>query len=56
MLSFAFDIELNTEQPFIVELNMDPNHTETLSGVIALKLDRAEVFKVATIAIHGHRK
>ncbi|GJJ77207.1 hypothetical protein EMPS_09566 [Entomortierella parvispora] len=54
MLSFAFDVELNTEQPFIVELNMNPNHTETLSGAISLKLDRPEVFKVATIAIHGH--
>ena len=56
MLTFTFDIELNTDQPFIVDLDMRPNHTETLSGVIALKLDRPEVFKVATIAIHGHRK
>ncbi|KAF9925784.1 hypothetical protein FBU30_004490 [Linnemannia zychae] len=50
---FTYDIELDTEQPFIVELEMDKN-VQTLSGAIALKLDRSESFKVATIAIHGH--
>lgn len=56
MLNFDFDIELDTEQPFIVELDMRKNHIQTLSGAITLKSDRAEVFKVAEIAIHGHSK
>jgi hypothetical protein len=55
-MGFTFDIELNTEQPFIVELDMAEYNTQTISGSIALKLDRPEAFKVATIAIHGHRK
>ncbi|KAF9086796.1 hypothetical protein BGX29_008037 [Mortierella sp. GBA35] len=51
---FTYDIELNTEQPFIVELDLEERNTQTLSGAIALKLDRSESFKVATVAIHGH--
>ncbi|KAG0316023.1 hypothetical protein BGZ97_007534 [Linnemannia gamsii] len=51
---FTYDIELNTEQPFIVELDLNESNYQTLSGAIALKLDRSESFKVATIAIHGH--
>ncbi|KAG0054878.1 hypothetical protein BGZ83_010216 [Gryganskiella cystojenkinii] len=53
-MGFTFDVELNTEQPFIIELDPRPNHVMTLMGCISLKLDRAEVFKVATVAIHGH--
>ncbi|KAG0203361.1 hypothetical protein BGX28_004359 [Mortierella sp. GBA30] len=53
-MGYSFDIELDTDQPFIVELDMADHHTQTLSGAIALKLDRADSFKVATIAIHGH--
>jgi hypothetical protein len=53
---FTYDIELNTEQPFIVELDLNESNYQTLSGAIALKLDRSESFKVATIAIHGHSK
>ncbi|KAG0223924.1 hypothetical protein B0O80DRAFT_437976 [Mortierella sp. GBAus27b] len=53
-MGYTFDIELNTEQPFIVELDMDEYHTQTISGAIALKLDSAESFKLATVAIHGH--
>lgn len=53
---FTYDIELNTEQPFIVELDLNQTNYQTLSGAIALKLERSESFKVATIAIHGHSK
>jgi len=55
-MGYSFDIELDTEQPFIVELEMAEYNTQTISGAIALKLDRAEQFKVATIAVHGHSK
>lgn len=55
-MGYSFDIELDTEQPFIVELEMEEYNTQTISGAIALKLDRAEQFKVATIAVHGHSK
>ncbi|KAG0006887.1 hypothetical protein BGZ65_002295 [Modicella reniformis] len=53
-MGFTFDIELDTEQLFIVELDMAEYNTQTISGAIALKLDRAETFKIATVAIHGH--
>ncbi|KAF8940724.1 hypothetical protein BGZ58_005052 [Dissophora ornata] len=52
-MGYTFDIELDTDQPFIVELDMT-GQPQTISGAIALKLDRADSFKVATIAIHGH--
>jgi len=54
--SFTYDVELDTEQPFIVELDLDEKNVQTLSGAITLKLDRSESFKVATVAIHGHSK
>ncbi|KAF9585650.1 hypothetical protein BGW38_001368 [Lunasporangiospora selenospora] len=53
-MGYSFDIELDTDQPFIVELEMEEYNTQTISGAIALKLTRPEAFKVATIAIHGH--
>ncbi|KAF9300914.1 hypothetical protein BGZ74_007340 [Mortierella antarctica] len=53
-MGYSFDIELDTEQPFIVELEMAEYNAQTISGAIVVKLDRAEQFKVATIAIHGH--
>ncbi|KAF9425751.1 hypothetical protein BGZ94_007253 [Podila epigama] len=53
-MGYTFDIELDTEQPFIVELEMAEYNTQTISGAIALKLDRSEQFKVATIEIRGH--
>lgn len=55
-MGYSFDIELDTEHPFIVELEMEEYNTQTISGAIALKLDRAEQFKVATISVHGHSK
>ncbi|KAF9929765.1 hypothetical protein BGZ75_002595 [Mortierella antarctica] len=53
-MGYTFDIELDTDQPFIVELDMVEHHTQTISGAITLQLNRADSFKVATIAIHGH--
>ncbi|KAG0371008.1 hypothetical protein BC939DRAFT_465193 [Gamsiella multidivaricata] len=53
-MGYTFDIELDTEQPFIVELDMAEHKAQTISGVIALKLGRADSFRIATIAIHGH--
>ncbi|KAF9170112.1 hypothetical protein BGX21_006633 [Mortierella sp. AD011] len=51
---YSFDVELDTDQPFIVELETDGQTVQTLSGAISLKLSKAESFKVATVAIHGH--
>ncbi|KAF9112132.1 hypothetical protein BGX27_003945 [Mortierella sp. AM989] len=51
---YSFDVELDTEQPFIVELDTSGSDCQTLSGAIVLTLSRAESFKLATIAIHGH--
>ncbi|KAF9411915.1 hypothetical protein BGZ76_005283 [Entomortierella beljakovae] len=53
-LGYSFDVELDTEQPFIIELNTSDINAQTLSGAIVLKLSRAESFKVASVAIHGH--
>ncbi|KAG0346690.1 hypothetical protein BG004_001084 [Podila humilis] len=53
-MGYTYDIELDTDQPFIVELDMADYNTQTLSGAIALKLDRPEQFKLASISIHGH--
>ncbi|KAF9179072.1 hypothetical protein BGZ51_004756 [Haplosporangium sp. Z 767] len=53
-MGYSFDIELDTDQPFIVELETAEYNTQVLSGAIALNLDRGDAFKVATVAIHGH--
>ncbi|KAI1314642.1 hypothetical protein EDD11_001894 [Mortierella claussenii] len=52
-MGFTFDIELNTAQPFIVELDTDST-TQLLSGAIVIQLSQPEKLKVATVAIHGH--
>ncbi|KAF9927525.1 hypothetical protein FBU30_003117 [Linnemannia zychae] len=52
-MGFEFDIELNTEQPFILDIKNDSHHTQTVDGAIVLRLDRPEHFKIATISIHG---
>ncbi|KAF9088662.1 hypothetical protein BGX29_000165 [Mortierella sp. GBA35] len=52
-MGFTFDIELYTEQPFIVDLK-DTHHSQTVEGAIILQLDRPEHFKIATVGIHGH--
>ncbi|KAF9346609.1 hypothetical protein BGX26_001871 [Mortierella sp. AD094] len=51
---YSFDVELDTEQPFIIELETGDQSVQTLSGAISLKLSRGESFKVANVAIHGH--
>ncbi|KAG0215813.1 hypothetical protein BGX28_008124 [Mortierella sp. GBA30] len=53
-MGFAFDIELDTKQPFIVDLELEDYHTQTLTGAIILQLEQPEKFKVATVTIHGH--
>ncbi|KAF9991015.1 hypothetical protein BGZ75_007199 [Mortierella antarctica] len=53
-MGFTFDIELDTPQPFIVDLELEDYNTQTLNGAIVLHLERPEKFKVATVAIHGH--
>ncbi|KAF9177927.1 hypothetical protein BGZ51_008280 [Haplosporangium sp. Z 767] len=53
-MGYTFDIELNTDQPFVVNLKPEDYHTQILNGAIAINLDRPEKFKVATIAIYGH--
>ncbi|KAG0360817.1 hypothetical protein BC939DRAFT_448528 [Gamsiella multidivaricata] len=53
-MTFTFDIELDTEQPFVVVLDQDPYRTQVLQGAIVLQMTEPEKFKVATIAIHGH--
>lgn len=53
-MGFTFDIELYTEQPFIVDLKADSHHSQTVQGAIVIQMDRAEHFKVATVGIHGH--
>lgn len=53
-MGFTFDIELNTEQPFIIDLKADSHHNQTVEGAIVIQMDRAEHFKVATVGIHGH--
>lgn len=55
-MGFTFDVELHTEQPFLVELDTAEYNTQTISGAIVLKLDRPESFKIVTVDIHGHRK
>ncbi|KAF9916931.1 hypothetical protein BX616_002416 [Lobosporangium transversale] len=52
-MGFTFDIILNTEQPFIVELDTK-SQLQTLTGDIVLQLDSPEKFKVAKVDIHGH--
>ncbi|KAF9125504.1 hypothetical protein BGW39_007350 [Mortierella sp. 14UC] len=53
-MGFTFDIELNTEEPFIVDFRSDSHHSQTIDGAIVIQLDRPEHFKVATVGIHGH--
>ncbi|KAI1314748.1 hypothetical protein EDD11_001763 [Mortierella claussenii] len=53
-MGYTFDIELDTDQPFIVELDMEDHHTQTINGALILTLSRAESFKIATVAIYGH--
>ncbi|KAG0315964.1 hypothetical protein BGZ97_007654 [Linnemannia gamsii] len=53
-MGFTFDIELHTEQPFIIDLKADSHHSQTIEGAIVIQMDRAEHFKVATVGIHGH--
>ncbi|KAF9419738.1 hypothetical protein BGZ94_009325 [Podila epigama] len=53
-MGYTFDIELDTEQPFIVDLEVKEYHTQVLSGVIKLNLDKPESFKVATVSLVGH--
>lgn len=55
-MGFTFDIELDTAQPFIVDLELEEYNTQTLNGAIVLHLERPEKFKVATVAIHGNSK
>ncbi|KAF9198107.1 hypothetical protein BGZ49_001179 [Haplosporangium sp. Z 27] len=54
MNKYSFDIELDTVQPFVVDLDLSGNSTQTISGAIVLKLAKPESFRVAEIAIHGH--
>ncbi|KAF9571703.1 hypothetical protein EC968_000301 [Mortierella alpina] len=53
-MGFTFDIELDTPQPLVVDLELEDYNTQTLNGAIVLHLEKPERFKVATIAIHGH--
>ncbi|KAF9134065.1 hypothetical protein BGX30_012058 [Mortierella sp. GBA39] len=53
-MGFTFDIELYTEQPFIIDLKADSHLSQTIEGAIVIQMDRAEHFKVATVGIHGH--
>jgi len=55
IMGYTFDIELETDQPFVVVLDQD-SHVQTLNGAIVLHLDKPESFKLATVAIHGHGK
>ncbi|KAK3825607.1 MAG: hypothetical protein J3Q66DRAFT_328139 [Benniella sp.] len=52
-MGYTFDIELETDQPFVVVLDRD-SQVQTLNGAIVLHLDKPESFKLATVAIHGH--
>ncbi|KAG0329138.1 hypothetical protein BGZ99_003289 [Dissophora globulifera] len=53
-MGYTFDIELDTDQPFIIELDLAESKAQTISGAIVVDLDRADSFKIATIAVHGH--
>ncbi|KAG0252390.1 hypothetical protein BG011_007007 [Mortierella polycephala] len=53
-MRYTFNVELNTDQPFVVDLHPEDYQTQVLSGAIAINLGRPEKFKAATIAIHGH--
>ncbi|KAF9349561.1 hypothetical protein BGX26_012160 [Mortierella sp. AD094] len=52
-MGYTFDIELFTEQPFVVQLEQGHRNTQTLSGRLVIQLEKPEDFKVATVAIHG---
>ncbi|KAF8940038.1 hypothetical protein EDD21DRAFT_393256 [Dissophora ornata] len=52
-MRYTFDIELDTDLPFVVELNQQSNRTQVLSGWIVLQLSQPEQFKVVKVAIYG---
>jgi hypothetical protein len=55
-MGFTFDIELDTAEPFQVQLDLSQKRAQTLSGAIAFQLDAPETFKLAEISIVGNSK
>ncbi|KAI9235565.1 MAG: hypothetical protein BYD32DRAFT_52681 [Podila humilis] len=53
-MGYTFEVELDTAQPFIVDLEVHEYHTQVLSGNIILHLEKPESFKIATVSIAGH--
>ncbi|KAF9437494.1 hypothetical protein BGZ76_000488 [Entomortierella beljakovae] len=52
-MGYTFDIELYTDQPFVIEIERESNQPQTISGRIVLEINKPETFKLATLAIHG---
>ncbi|KAF9190785.1 hypothetical protein BGZ49_003662, partial [Haplosporangium sp. Z 27] len=52
-MGYSFDIELFTDEPFVIELSSQRINSQLVSGRIVLHLDKPEDFKVATVRIHG---
>ncbi|KAG0340440.1 hypothetical protein BG004_006403 [Podila humilis] len=55
-MGYTFDVELDTAQPFIVDLVVEDYHNQVLSGNIILNLEKPESFKIATVSLVGHRE
>ncbi|KAG0016068.1 hypothetical protein BGZ81_011411 [Podila clonocystis] len=53
-MGYTFEVELDTAQPFIVDLEVEEYNTQVLSGNIILHLEKPESFKIATVAVTGH--
>jgi len=53
-MGYTFEVELETAQPFIVDLEVEEYHTQLLSGNIILHLEKPESFKIATVSVTGH--
>ncbi|KAF9979324.1 hypothetical protein BGZ73_000018 [Actinomortierella ambigua] len=53
-MGYTFDIEIHdTKAPLVVDLDLDPYKTQTLTGCIAFDLDKAMSFSVAKVSIIG---
>ncbi|KAG0245281.1 hypothetical protein BGW41_002750 [Actinomortierella wolfii] len=53
-MGYTFDVEIHdTKAPMVVDLELDPYTTQTLTGCIVFDMDKATTFSVAKVSIIG---